>query len=371
MPRLAHIVRRFGTDYLKRRSGRVPAHQRGALRAIESCRTRRLGGIRRACTHCGHAHTRWHSCRNRHCPRCQQGKQQEWIAARLRELPPVPYAHLVFTVPAELAEHCRAQPEALYRALFEAASQSVLQLAKDRYGIKPGCIAVLHTWGQNLHYHPHIHLLVTAGGLTEQGHWKTTPEGYFLPVKALSAIFRAKCFAALDRLGQDLPAKQLPRQWVVHARAPQQTPGSILLYLARYVYRVAIDESRIQSVDTQTVTFRYKDYADASRTKSMTLRGEEFLRRFLQHILPSGFVKVRHYGIFAHATKAAALKKLRRSLNAQGHRLAVATKAILALLTKTTAPAPAIRCPRCNSKHLIATELSPIHQPLGYSIRAP
>ena len=363
MSTLAQIVRRFSPSYLKRRHGRVPVHQRKALRAIESCRTRRLGGIRRACTHCGHAHVRWHSCRNRHCPRCQQGKQQEWIAARLRELPPVPYAHLVFTVPAELAEHCRASPEALYRALFEAASQSVLQLAKGRYGIKPGCIAVLHTWGQNLHYHPHIHLLVTAGGMTEQGDWKPTGKDYFLPVKALSAIYRAKCFAALERLGQDLPAQRLPKQWVVHARAPQQTPGSILLYLARYVYRVAIDESRILNIDTDTVTFRYKDYANGSKTKSMKLRGEEFLRRFLQHILPTGFVKVRHYGIFAHAAKTAALKRLRRSLNLRGRQLAEATKAILALLDKTTPDTPQPRCPHCHSHQLIAIEVMP--QPLS------
>lgn len=371
MPRLAQIVRRFGPAYLKRRGGRVPAHQRKALRAIESCRTRRLGGIRRACAHCGHAHVRWHSCRNRHCPRCQQGKQQEWIAARLRELPPVPYAHLVFTVPAALAEHCRAAPEALYRALFEAASQSVLQLARQRHGIKPGCIAVLHTWGQNLHFHPHIHMIVTAGGMTGSGQWRAMPEGYCLPVRALSAIFRAKCFAALERLEQDLPAERLPKEWVVHTRKPQRNPGSLLLYLARYVYRVAIDESRIRAVDTETVTFRYKDYADRSKTKTMTLRGQEFLRRFLQHILPTGFVKVRHYGLFAHATKAASLKKLRQSLKARGRSLAAATKAICALLAKTTAAAPPPRCPRCRSQNLLATEVMPVPEPLGQWAQAP
>lgn len=371
MPRLAQIVRRFGEAYLRRRGGRVPTHQRKALRAIESCRTQRLGGVRRACAHCGHAHVRWHSCRNRHCPRCQQGKQQEWIAARLRELPPVPYAHLVFTVPDTLAEHCRAQPEALYRALFEAASQSVLRLAKERYGIKPGMITVLHTWGQNLHFHPHIHLIVTAGGMADQGTWKPTPEGYFLPVRALSAIFRAKCFAALARLDQDLPAKQLPKEWVVHARAPQADPGSILLYLARYVYRVALDESRIQSVDTDSVTFRYKDYADHSKIKSMTLGADAFLGRFLQHILPTGFVKVRHYGIFAHATKAKALASLRASLKEQGQSLAKATRAILALLAKATQPAPTLRCPQCRSQNLIATEVMPCPEPLGHWAQAP
>ncbi len=371
MPRLAQVVRRFGPAYLKRRGGRVPAHQRKALHAIESCRTRRLGGIRRACQHCGHAHVRWHSCRNRHCPRCQQGKQQEWIAARLRELPPVPYAHLVFTVPGALAEHCRAQPEALYRALFEAASQSVRRLAKERYGIKPGMIAVLHTWGQNLHFHPHIHLIVTAGGMTSQSTWKPTPEGYFLPVRALSSIFRAKCFAALERQGQSLPEKKLPKEWVVHARAPQAEPGSILLYLARYVYRVALDQSRIQSIDTDSVTFRYKDYADRARTKSMTLNGQEFLRRFLQHILPTGFVKVRHYGLFAHATKAKALATLRTSLKQQGTKVAHAARAILALLAKTTMPAPPLQCPRCRSQNLIATEVMPTPEPLGHWAGAP
>ncbi len=371
MLRLAQIVRRFGEAYLKRRGGRVPAHQRKALHAIESCRTQRLGGIRRACAHCGHAHVRWHSCRNRHCPRCQQGKQQEWIVARLRELPPVPYAHLVFTVPDTLAEHCRALPEALYRALFQAASQSVLQLARQRYGIQPGMIAVLHTWGQNLHFHPHIHLIVTAGGMTKQGHWKPTDENYFLPVRALSAIYRAKCFAALEKLGQDLPLKKLPKAWVVHARAPQADPGSILLYLARYVYRVAIDESRIQSIDTNSVTFKYKDYRDQAKNKTMTLSGEEFLRRFLQHILPHGFVKVRHYGIFAHAAKAKALARLRSSLKQHAQQLVTATRAILALLAQTTREPPSPQCPRCRSRELVTTEVMPVRNPFNLCAQPP
>ncbi len=363
MLRLAQIVRRFKDDYLKRRRGRVPAHQRKALEAIESCRTSRLGGIRRTCTHCGHAHVRWHSCRNRHCPRCQQGKQQEWIAARLRELPLVAYTHLVFTVPDTLAEHCRARPEVLYRALFEAASQSVLQLARERYGIKPGMIAVLHTWGQNLHFHPHIHLIVTAGGMTPKGQWKSTGENYFLPVVALSSIYRAKCFAALKRLGQDLPDKPLPKAWVVHGRPPQSDPGSILLYLGRYVYRVAIDESRLQSIDAENVTFSYKDYRKGSKVKTMTLRGEEFLRRFLQHILPTGFVKVRHYGIFAHATKAAALRQLRADLQQRIRGLAYATQAILALLARTSPRPSRPQCPQCGSVQLIATEVMPTGYP--------
>lgn len=229
----------------------------------------------------------------------------------------------------------------------------------------------VHTWGQNLHFHPHIHLIVTAGGMTDAGQWEPTPEGYCLPVRALSAIFRAKCFAALERLGQDLPAKRLPKEWVVHARAPQADPGSILLYLARYVYRVAIDESRIQSINTDSVTFRFKDYANGSKTRTMTLPGEEFLRRFLQHILPTGFVKVRHYGLFAHAAKAAALKKLLASLQAQGQKLAAATRAILSLLARTTAPPPMLCCPKCQSSELTATEVMPTPQPLGHWPLAP
>jgi hypothetical protein len=197
------------------------------------------------------------------------------------------------------------------------------------------------------------------------------PGRYCLPVRALSAIFRAKCFAALQRLGQGLPQKQLPKEWVVHVRKPQQDPGSLLLYLARYVYRVAIDESRIQSIDTESVTFRYKDYRDHSKTKSMTLDGQEFLRRFLQHILPTGFVKVRHYGVFAHANKAAALKKLRDSLKAQARWLATATKAICALLRKTTAPIPPPQCPHCQSQNLVATEVMPVPEPLGQWAQAP
>ena len=359
MPRLSEIVERFGKAYLKRRGGRAPVHQRKALRAIAACRTRRLGGILRECKHCGHAHVRWHSCRNRHCPRCGAQKQHEWVSARLRELPPVPYAHLVFTVPGTLGEHCRADPEALYRSLFEAASQSVLQLCASRHGCKPGLIAVLHTWGQNLHFHPHVHLIVTAGGLTPGGEWKPTAQGYFLPVQALSAIFRAKCLGALQRHGQTLPRKRLPKQWVVHARAPQEGPNSLLLYLARYIHRVAIDEKRLLRVDDEAVTFRYKDYHDQGRGKTMKLDGEEFLRRFLQHVLPTGFVKVRHYGLFAHAAKAEALARLREGLRRAGSRVAEAAALILALLRDFRPPGP-IRCPRCRSTLLEATELMPV-----------
>ena len=364
MLHLAQVVRCFGPDYLKRRGGRIPIHQRKALQAIRSCRTRRLGGIHYVCTECGHEHARWHSCRNRHCPRCGQGRQQAWIAARLKELPPVPYTHLVFTVPDALAAHCRAEPERLYRALFEAASQSVLQLARQRHGIKPGMIAVLHTWGQTLHFHPHIHLIVTAGGLTAEDQWKPTGKNYFLPVRALSSIFRAKCLGALKRLRQDFPTKKLPRKWVVHARPSQREPNSILLYLARYVFRVAIDSSRIQSIDSDTVTFTYKDYRDQAKLKKITLNGEEFLRRFLQHILPTGFVKVRHYGMFAHAVKAKALAALCSSLKTQGVQLLEATRAILVLLAETTRDKPSQQCPCCGSRALIATELMPIDIPV-------
>lgn len=351
MPRLAQVIARFGEAYLRRRGGRLPAHQHKALRALQACRTRRLGGIRRACTHCGHAHVRWHSCRNRHCPRCQHGKQREWTAARLRELPPVSYAHLVFTVPAALAEHCRREPEALYRALFEAASQSVLELTAARHKVKPGLLAVLHTWGQNLHFHPHIHILATAGGLSEDGRWKTIGKGtgYFLPVRALSAIFRAKCFAALARLGQSLPAEPLPKEWVVHARAPQVSPGSILLYLARYVYRVALDESRLLRIDDDGVTFRLKDYRDNGKGKTLTLAGEEFLRRFLQHILPPRFVKTRHYGLFAHAKKKANLARVRKALAGADRQTAATTAALLSLLRDFEAEPPPVTCPRCAS----------------------
>lgn len=274
----------------------------------------------------------------------------------------MPYAHLVFTIPAELAEHCRADPENLYRALFEAASKTALQLIESRYKAKPGCIAVLHTWGQNLHYHPHIHLLITAGGLTSSDEWKPMPEGYTLPVNALSKIYRAKCFAALKRLGQDLPQKRLPKEWVVHTRAPQLDPGSILLYLSRYVYRVAIDESRIQSVDSDTVTFHYKDYRDNDKRKAMTLKGEEFLRRFLQHVLPDGFVKIRHYGIFAHAVKKDALCRLNQSLRKLGQAWARANAAIQSLLAKLRHKPKIPTCPRCQSQDLVAIEVMPIRE---------
>jgi hypothetical protein len=352
-------MRRFGPSYLHSRNNRLPATHRKALQALAACRTSRMGGKLRHCQHCGHEHVRWHSCRNRHCPRCQVQHERLWVQARLRDLLPVPYFHLVFTIPEQLARHCQQEPEKLYKALFAASADTIKSFSQQRLKCLPGMISVLHTWGQNLHFHPHIHMLVCAGGLTAAGDWKAIDPVYLLPVRALSARFRAKCLDRLNALGQSLPVAKLAAKWVVHAQAPVGTPKPLLLYLARYVYRVAITDDRILGIDThnQSVTFAYKDYRQHGRRREMTLPAHEFLRRFLFHILPDGFVKVRYYGLFAHARKIENLRLARNKILQGGHLAKGLLASILRLLEPATVLTPT--CPRCHSTRLLVTRLPP------------
>jgi Putative transposase/Transposase zinc-binding domain len=309
--------------------------------ALSSCRTPALGGTVWQCHVCGQRDYRYRSCGNRHCPKCQAGCRAAWLEREAGYLLPVEYHHVVFTLPEGLADLARHHPRVVYGLLFEAASRSVQELAADpRYlGAQVGLVAVLHTWGQTLSLHPHLHVLATGGGLScdRSGQidaaacWRSCRPGFFLPVRVLSRLFRGKFLAGLRqaqaagrlRLPPTLSvvgawpallAKLVSQEWVVYSQPPCAGPEVVLKYLARYVYRVAISNSRLVRVSDQEVTFGYKDYRRNGQDRELTLSGEEFARRFLQHVLPTGFVRIRHYGLLANRGRQEKLRQCRRLL---------------------------------------------------------
>jgi hypothetical protein len=319
---LAQVIERFG-EALHRQQPLPVWHQR-TLRAIVQCRTPALGGHLDACQACGHLRVAYNSCRNRHCPKCQNSARERWAMLRDAELPPLGCFHLVFTLPGQLHPLCRQHPKPLFDLLFAAAWQTIEALARnpDFLGAQPGMIAVLHTWGQQLMLHPHLHCIVPAGGLTLRRGWKTARGrgNYLFPAKALSAVFRARYMALLSawcrkssiQLEPTLRKALFAKPWVVYAKPPLPSTKPIIAYLASYTHKTAISNHRLLQVDDQTVTFRYKDYRLGGRAASMTLSGTEFLRRFCLHILPRGFRRIRHYGILSNRNKAALLHGVRQ-----------------------------------------------------------
>ena len=294
--------------------------QRKAIYAITNCRGPLMGRHIDKCDRCGHLEISYNSCRNRHCPRCQQSKQQEWVNQLTGTLPPVRYFHMVFTLPHELNELVYAHQQMCYPILFRASAQTVLQVASRPgfLGAQTGCLSVLHTWGQNLHYHPHIHMLVPAGGLSEDlVEWIPSGKKFFAPVKVLSRVFRGKFIGMLNELVDqgtiscDLAALKTElyrKDWVVYSKNTFAGPGQVLQYLGRYTHRVAISDSRIIAHHQGKVTFRRKDYRDRARWKLMQLDSLEFMRRFLFHVLPANFYKIRYYGILSLANRKQKLK---------------------------------------------------------------
>lgn len=309
---VADVVRRFGPAFRQKYHERLNRSQLRALGAIENCRTAALGGHVYECAQCGARKISYNSCRNRHCPKCQGLDKERWLELRCGELLPVPYFHIVFTLPEELNGLALRHPRLLYSLLFECASQTLLATAADpkHLGARIGVLAVLHTWGQQLNLHPHLHCLVPAGGLSIDGDWWVwSRRRFFLPVRVLSKLFRGKLLAALKAAVEsgDLPACDLPnlgrlyrKPWMVYSKRPFGSPKQLLAYLARYTHRVALTNQRLVSMDDEHVTFTWKDYADDYRLRKMTLTGEEFLRRFSLHVLPDRFVRIRYYGLFAN-----------------------------------------------------------------------
>ena len=334
---VADILRVQGDRFLNRYRSSFDYQQLKAFRAIQRCRTAALGGHRDACPRCGYQAISYNSCRNRHCPKCQAQARQRWLAAREHELFDTSYFHVVFTVPHELNVLALENPRLFYDLLFTATAQTLLEIASDakHLGAEIGVIAILHTWGQNLLLHPHIHCVIPAGGLSpDHRRWVRPRYPFFLPVRVLSRIFRGKFLAGLKRLHRRKklqcagPAAALanPRQfakllrrlhrhdWVVYAKPAFRGPMQVLRYLGRYTHRVAISNHRLLAFDQERVTFRWKDYARGGKRGQMTLAATEFLRRFFLHVLPKGFVRIRHFGFLANRFRAPRLALSRQLL---------------------------------------------------------
>jgi hypothetical protein len=303
MPTVADVLRQYGPAYLERFGSSMPAEHKKVLDAIRACRTGQLGGVVYQCESCGATHTMGRSCGNRHCPTCQQGKTKAWLEIQLDRLLPCPYFLITFTVPAGLRTFVRANQRIAYAAMFEASSAAIKALAADpKYvgATQCGFFGVLQTWGRTLDYHPHIHYVVPGGGLSKDGsQWLSSRKDFFVPVRALSILFRAKFRDALGRAGllAGVDSAVWRQHWVVDSRAVGDGRAS-LKYLAPYVFRVAISDRRIVSCAEGRVAFSYRK-SGSNRWRKMTLEADEFIRRFLQHVLPSGFPKVRHYGFLS------------------------------------------------------------------------
>ena len=336
---VADIFRTAGPAYRLAHAGHLSLHQLKIMSAVEHCRTAALGGHVEACTDCGHWRIAYNSCRNRHCPRCQGAAARTWLAEREADLLPVGYFHVVFTLPAEVAVIAFHNKALVYDLLFKAASETMLTIAGDpkHLGARIGITAVLHTWGSALTHHPHIHMIVPGGGISPDGErWISARPAFLLPVRVLGALFRRLFLTrliALHAAGQlaffgsmtHLAERRAflrhlspvrKKRWVVYAKPPFAGPQAVLAYLSRYTHRVAISNSRLIRFDEQGVTFRYKDYrrGGAQRQQVMALGADEFIRRFLLHVLPRGFHRIRHYGLLAGATRKAHLERARQLL---------------------------------------------------------
>jgi hypothetical protein len=329
-----------------------------------------LGGHVQRCGGCDHTRIAYNSCRNRHCPKCCATQQAAWLSREAANLLPVEYHHVVFTLPAEVNPIGRQNPVAVYDALMSAAAQTVREVAANpkHLGAEVGLLLVLHTWGQTLSYHPHVHGIATGGGLTPDGSWRSCRPGFFLPVRVLGRLFRGKFLACMRdtfargklaglenvRAFESWVSQLQAKDWVVYSKPPFGGPALVLKYLARYTHRVAIGNSRLVKFEGVCVTFTYKDYADAAKTTSMTLDGVEFLRRWVQHVLPRGFVKIRHYGLLANRHRAEKLTACRRLLWASG------------VVPVASVPEPDVRpdpCPVCGvERWLLGDRFGPLSE---------
>jgi hypothetical protein len=344
----------------------INSWQLRTLSAVKKCRTADLGGHIDACASCGITRVSYNSCRNRHCPKCQGNKREEWIAARESELLPVPYFHVVFTLPDLLNPLAVHKPKELYDTLFEASWQTLKTFGLDNkhLGAQTGMIAILHTWGQTLTLHPHLHCIVPGGGLTERGKWKTAKSDgkYLFPVEAMSKAFRGKFIASLK--AKNLTAdKQLinalyKKEWVIYAKQPFGNPASVIEYLGRYTHKIAISNHRIKGIRPDLVTFSYKDYRHGDVKKEMSLKPVEFIRRFSLHILPRGFVRIRHFGILSASSKKRTLPIILSQFDQQ-------------LSVKKESPRAQqynpLVCPCCNTQTMVTIEILPKRGPPGHA----
>lgn len=375
---LADIVRVHGDAY--RRTHRLAKVQAVALRAIERCRTAALGGHRETCDHCGAVRLRYHSCRNRHCPKCQTLTKERWLAARRPDLLPIPYFHVVLTLPHLLNALAQGNPRVIYALLFRAAADTLLTFGRDprHLGGTVGITAILHTWGQALTQHLHLHCLVTGGALAaDHSRWIAGRSSFLFPVRAMSTVFRAKYLAGLQRAydvgeltfaGGTAPLANPPAftgflgqlrtvDWIVYAKRPFAGPEQVLDYLGRYTHRVALSNDRLVDHGDGRVRFRWKDYADHDRVKVMTLEADEFLRRFLLHVVPRGFMRIRHFGLLANRTRRGTLTRCRALLGQPPlDDVAVRPERLVVLLQRLTG-IDLSRCPVCGEGRMQITAI--------------
>ncbi len=377
---VADVFRRHGERY--RQQHRLPVQQLKLMRAIETCRTAALGGHVERCSQCPHQRISYNSCRNRHCPKCQNLERGRWLERRKAELLPVEYFHVVFTIPEQLNALALQNKAVLYRILFQASAQTLLTIAADprHLGARVGFFSILHTWGQNLLLHPHLHCVVTGGGLGPDGEsWISCRPGFFLSVHVLSRLFRHLFLEALAQAFQDgklsfhgkLEALGPPRQfqqlldtlrgmeWVVYAKPPFGGPAQVLDYLGRYTHRVAISNNRFLSLDQEQVRFRYKNYRahQSQQKRTMTLAPGEFIRRFLLHTIPPGFQRIRHYGLLASRHKRKTLNHCRHLLGV-AHSDLLPTRDDIAISLAGLTP-DLLRCPQCGTGQMLRIETIP------------
>ena len=335
---VADVFRQHGQEFLNRWRDVLSPQQRRAFRDIVACRTAALGTHVERCDHCGHQEIAYQSCRNRHCPKCHSRTRDEWLRDRAMEILPVPYCHVVFTVPHELAPLALQNPRVVYGILFRAVAESLLEMAADpkRLGARIGFLAVLHTWTQRLEAHPHIHCVVPAGGISLDGKRWISPrkKKFFLPVKPLGYLFRGKLLAYLEEAFaenhlefygrirelahpvrfQELLSSLQDKEWVVYVKPPFGGPQQVLRYLARYTHRVAISNGRLLDLENGQVRFRWRDSQHGNQIKESSLDAVEFIRRFLLHVLPSGFVKIRHFGFLSNRNRKMMIQRCRELL---------------------------------------------------------
>jgi len=378
---VADIFRAFGPAY--REAHKLPLRHLRAMRAIEICRTAELGGHLDQCDHCGTVRISYNSCRNRHCPKCQCLEKERWLVARERDLLPTPYFHVVFTLPEGLRPLALRDQKVLYNLLFKAASETLAELARDsrHLGAEIGLMAILHTWSQPLIDHPHLHCLVTGGGLSLDGsRWLRSKKGFFIPVKVLSCLFRGKF---LDGLKKEYDAGELSfpgqieeleeasafkrfltnlyhQSWVVYCKPPLKHPEKVMDYLGRYTHRVALSNDRLVNMEDNRVSFRWRDSADNNTIKLLTLEALEFIRRFLLHVLPEQFVKIRYYGILSHRSRKGKLLRCKKLL---GVLIPEQSKEVLKetwqdILTRIMGVDPRL-CPNCGKGKMIQRETLP------------
>src|SRR6266403_1693403 len=366
---VADIVRQHGDTFLARYGSTLSGAQHRALRAIALCRTAALGGHITQCDHCGHEGQAYNSCRNRSCPKCHGAPQAAWLAAREREILETPYVHVIFTLPHDLGPLALQNPRLLYGLLFRTVSQTLQDIAAEpkHLGAEIGGFAVLHTWGQQLHHHPHLHCVLPAGGVTPDGtQWVPCRPHFFLPVRVLSRRLRRLYLAGLTQLYvqghltllgrcRELAAPQSwhqflaalhDKEWVVYAKEPMQDPQHVLTYLARYTHRIAISNHRLVALEDGQVTFRYKDYRGGHRLRTLTLAAVEFLRRLMLHVPPRGFQRIRHFGFLANRVRQAKLVQC-RALLGQATPPPLQAKAVDLKPPEASAVEPGAMCPVC------------------------